>query len=506
MGRVNTIRLAALVVALACAWSASASDWKVEAGVSGRETYTDNVTLSASNKQSDFVTEVNPYIGASKRGARFEADLQYSMQNLFYADLSSRNRTNHRLAARAKSELYEEHLYLDATASVSQQNTSLLGAAGDSANATGNVSDVYTLSVSPYWRQRFGSTANFLARYAHSEFTSNTSGLASSSTDGVSASLTSGTAFKDIFWGLDYSDQQTNYSGRSDVRFTTASGTVGYIFTPKFRVSGTVGYDKNEYETLGTEPPQGGFWSAGFAWVPSNRTSLSASMGERYTGKTYGLAFDHRARTTTWHAGYSQATTTTSTQFASGNTQNTFDVLFNDPLFVSRFPDPGQRTIEVLLFIINNNLPPEFSTSLLSNRVFLNKRFDASVSYKTAKTVSTLSVFNNVRESLESGSQSALFTDIFNLSDTVKQRGVNASWLWRMNSRLSANVALGRTRSGYPEQSRTDDLTTLNVGLNRTFDTQLTGSVYLRRQQRDSNVDSGDYTENALIGSVHYKF
>lgn len=506
MGRANRIRWAVAAATLVASLPAAASDWKLDVGVNGRETYTDNVTLSAANKQSDFITEVNPYIGVSRRGARFEADLQYTMQNLFYADQSSRNRTNHRLGARAKSELYEDHLYVDANASISQQNTSLLGSVGNSTNATGNVSDVYSLSVSPYWRQRFGAAANFQARYSHSEFTSSASGLASSSTDGVNATLTSGTAFKDILWGLDYSDQQTNYSGRSDVRLTTASAMLGYAFTPRFRVNGTVGYDKNEYQSLGGEPPQGSFWNAGFAWTPSNRTSISAGLGERYTGKTYALAFDHRARKTTWHAGYSQATTTTSAQFASGNTQNTFDVLFNDSYFVSLFPDPIQRAQEVLLFMLTNNLPTEFSTSLLSNNVFLNKRFDASVSYKTAKTVTTLSVFNSVRENLESANVSALFVDAFNISNTLKQRGANVSWLWRMNPRLSASFQLGLARSGFPEVGRTDRLTTLNIGINRTFDNQMTGSLYLRRQQRDSNVDSGDYTENALTGAVNYKF
>ena len=517
MGRMNNFRMTAIVAALIAVLPglASADDWKIDAGVTGKETYTDNVTLSSTTRQSDFITEVNPYIAASKKGGRLEADFRYTMQNLFYADQSTRNRTNHQLAGRAKAELYEKELFLDATASISQQITSLLGPIGaDTTSATGNLTDVYTLSLSPYWQHRFGSTANLLARYTHSEVTSGASGLASSSTDGVNATLSSGSAFKDVFWSLDFSDQKINYSSRSDVSFSSVSGTLGYALTPKLRVNGTVGYDKNNYAYTSSGKPEASFWNAGASWAPTNRTSLSGTYGERYFGKTYTFALDHRARSTVWHAAYAQDVTTSNTQAAlpygiSG--AKYAEYLFNLPEWVAAYPDPFERLKQVLQTLLELHVGARTvvldQANILTNQVFLNKRFDASVTYSTAKTITTLSIFDAVRESLESQSISTIYgLDPLAGSATVKQRGAQVSWLWRMTPRLSANVGLSLSRNSFPEQGRADRITVLNVGLNRTFNHKLNGSVNLRHQQRDSNQAVGDYKENALIGTVNYSF
>jgi len=497
--------LAAVLALPVCTF---ASDWKLEAGVTGRETYTDNVALTSTNRQSDFITEVNPFINASKKGARFQADVHYTLQNLFYADQSSRNRTNHQLAAGAKAELYENELFLDANASISQQLTSLLGAVGtDNTSATGNLATVYSVSVSPYWQHRFGSTANLLARYSHSEVSSSGSSFSNSSINAVNASLSSGSAFKDVFWSLAASDQETDYSNRPNVTISTVSGTLGYSITPKLRVNGTVGYDKNQYQSAGA-PIEGSFWTAGASWAPSNRTSLSGSFGERYFGKTYSFAFDHRARTTTWHAAYAQNVTTTSSQFSLPYGVSTADYL--DSQLLSLYPDPAERAFMVALITAVYGLPPVLTDrlNLLTNAVYLDKRFDASVAYKTAKTVTTLTLFDAMRESLESGSSSTILFggDIFASTQTVKQRGGAVSWLWRMNPRLSASASFNLSRNSFPTLGRTDTLTAVNLGLTRTFNNKLTGGVSVRHQQRSSNTAGSDFKENAVIGSVSYKF
>lgn len=494
---------------LAATLPATASDWKFEAGVSAKETYTDNVTVSSTNRQSDFITEVKPYVAASKKGARLQADIRYSMRNLFYADQSSRNRTNHQLAAGAKAELYENELFLDAKASISQQITSLLGPIGaDTTSATGNLTDVYSLSVSPYWQHRFGSTANLLARYTHSEVTTGGSGLSSSSTDGVNATLSSGTAFKDIFWNLAFSDQQTDYTGRSDVSFSSLSGTLGYAISPKLRINGTMGYDKNEYLNGTSSKLEGNFWSAGFTWAPTNRTSVTAATGERFFGKTYSLALDHRARRTTWHAAYAQSVTTTSSQFSLPLGVSTADYL--DSQLLDLYPDPAERAFMVALITAVYGLPPVLTDQLniLTNAVYLNKRFDASAAYKTAKTVTTFSLFNTTKENLESGSSSTVLFggDIFGSTQTIKQRGGSVSWIWRMNPRLSANASFNVNRNSFPTLGRADTVTVLNLGLTRTFNQDLSGGLMLRHMERSSNQSGNDAAENAITGTVNYKF
>jgi uncharacterized protein (PEP-CTERM system associated) len=67
-------------------------------------------------------------------------------------------------------------------------------------------------------------------------------------------------------------------------------------------VFGTVGEEWNEYTSV-TET-DGSFYSVGFGWAPTRRTSIEASVGERYFGRTYSLSGSHRTRMSTMEVGY----------------------------------------------------------------------------------------------------------------------------------------------------------------------------------------------------------
>lgn len=491
MGRKNKIRCAAMVAMLAATVPATASDWKLEAGVTGRETYTDNVGLSATNPQSDFITEVNPYVTASKKGARLDVDFRYTMQNLFYADQSSRNRINHQLAGRAKAELWEKELFLDANASISQQITSLLGPiAADTTSATGNLTDVYTVTVSPYWQHRFGSTANLLARYSHSEVTYSGNEFSNTSTDGINLGLISGSAFNDVFWGLNHSDQQTRYnSNRPDVKFVTTTGTLGYALTSKLRVNGTAGYQDHSYAGA-TSALSGSIWNVGVAWAPTNRTNLSLGYGGNPIGNSYNFDFRHRTAYTNWAASYNEALSTGSGQFSD----------IESGFFLQQTPG-GAITAT----------PATNTRNILTDTVFLYKRFQASVGYTKGKSNLTLSLYNTIQESQQSGSVTQTFgpSGPFARADTIKQRGANANWSLRLSPVLTSNIGFGISRISYVgnvDSGRRDTHSNIQAGLTRTFNNDLSGSVTLRHQERSSSQSGNDASENAITGSVNYKF
>lgn len=509
MRRIHTLRGAALAAALAAALpTAHAADWKFGAGISARETYTDNVGLSASNRNSDFITEFTPYVTASKKGARLEADFSYRMQNLFYADESSRSRTYHQLAARGKAELYENELFLDATAAITQQVTSLLGPIGaDTATIAGNLTNVSQITLSPYWRHRFGATATGLLRYSHSEVRSG-SGVSDSTVDGVQAALESGSAFRDFSWGLHHSSQSIDYKSRPDVRLSSTYGTLGYRILPRVRLNATVGYDDNNYVPLGGQKPAGSFWQVGATWNPTVRSEVSAFTGERYFGKTYGLKLDHRMRRTNWHVGYSRDVTTFTSQFTVPATLST--AAFLDALYQDSIPDATARAQFVQTLITLLNLPATLTDPLnvLSQLVYLQKRFDASVAFSTAKTTTVLSYYDLSREALESGTTAGTLIagGPFASTNTLKQRGLNFGISWRLSPRLTATGSASFTRNRFTALDRTDNLKVFNLGLTRNFNPQLTGSLNLRHQQRDSDVSGAGYRENAVIGTVNYQF
>jgi len=185
---------------------ALASEWKITPSVSASETYTDNVSLGTSNPQSDWVTQINPGVSVAKTGKRLKINAIYTLQNLFYANDNSRDNTYHQLSANGNAELLEQALFVDATASIRQQATSLLSPTGTNNINTGtNLTNVRTLSLSPYLEHRFGAFAKATVRYSHDETRTGQAGLSNSSADRVTGNLSSGSSFNDLTWGLDYS-------------------------------------------------------------------------------------------------------------------------------------------------------------------------------------------------------------------------------------------------------------------------------------------------------------
>jgi len=498
---------------------ADAAEWKITPSLDLKETYTDNVKLAAPGlEKSEFITQVNPGISLTGTGSHLKLNASYVMQNLVYADEGSQNTMNHMLNANANAELVDNLLFLDGRAAISQQNISLFGPQStDNVNITGNRTEVQTYSVSPYLRHRLSNYASTEIRYTHNEVSTGGSGLANSQADRIQLSLNSGSAFKKLGWGLNYNNEKTNYGNTSTASIPALdsevlSGNLSYSVTPKFRLTATGGYEKNNYISTGPKP-DGSFWSAGFSWAPSAMTSIDASAGRRFFGDTYSLAASHRTRLTSWSLGYSEDITSTRDQFLIPATISTASLL--DPIMAAMIPgwaaaDPvlRQQLLDNELRRLNLPTTQAESVNYLSNRMFLQKRLQASVAVTGIKNTLVLSLFHVTRDAQTSQTldSSLLGNSTLALTDNTKQVGVNAFWSLRIGPRTSANLNLGYTRNSFPSLGRTDNDRVIRLSLTRQFQPKLNGSIEFRRLQRDSSQSGGDYGENALIASLSMRF
>lgn len=504
-----------LVLAL-LACNAYSAEWKVTPRLAVKETYTDNVALATpGNEQSEFITQINPGISLSGTGGRARMQVDYTLQNLLYARDSNRNTTNHQLGANGNVELVEQSLFVDARASIRQQNISLLAPLGvENTSTTGNLATVTTYSVSPYWRHAFGRTASTELRYGHDEVHLDNGGLSDSKNDRVNFSLNSGPAFGNAFWGLSHADNRINYQGRPDYESQVTSGNLGYRLTPKFKVFGNGGYEKFGYQT--SNQPGSDFWNVGFGWAPTTRTDLEASYGERFFGKTYSLDFSHRTRMTAWNAGYSQTVMTTAQQLSQFGVVSMAEyICFNGGgLFkgglITQFPNPAECLQVAQWFADRLSLADLVggTQTLFTNRVFLDKRFQASVSITSGKSVVLLSAFNTLRESLESGTFDTLLqgSGDFQAGEKIRQYGTTAGWNWKMLPHTSSNVSGSWSRVLQPVRGREDDLWNVRLSLVRQFQPKVRGSLEYRHQRRNSNQAVGDYKENAVTAGVNMTF
>ena len=474
--------------------SAAAADWKFTAGVGATETYTDNVSLgTASGQGGDFVTSITPNISAKKDGARLKVDAQYSLQNLFYAKNSANNALYHQLNARANVELLEREFFLDTRAAIAQTAISPLVATGsDNVTATNNIANNRTFSISPYWVHRFGSTAILNVRNTLSYVSNDTAAFSDSNSNTFNAGLTSGSNFGRVSWGLNAVRQNIDFKDRPNVSLSTTSVSLGYLVSPRFRLTETVGKESNRFATTSGTTPGGTFWNTTASWAPSSRTSIDLGFGHRFYGNSWNFAFKTRGRFSTWTSDYSESLNTANDQFANN----------------------GAGTAPVQTQTTNSFL---FNQNILTNQVFLSKRFGTAFAWNKGKNAFRLEAFhstqttqidlntNTVAPSLGSGVL-ANNNDIFLFTNNFKQVGVSGAWSWKFSPHVSSNVAYGVTRNTFSGLNRTDTTSSLQVGLNRQFSSQLNGNVSLRHQNRDSNQSADSFSENAISGSVNYRF
>jgi uncharacterized protein (PEP-CTERM system associated) len=478
------------------------------------ETYSDNVRLGRASNGSgsgDFISQVNPGLSMNGLGPRFNLSLNYTMNNLFYAQHSNLTRTRHQLNAIGTAELIEDMFFVDGRATMSQQNLSLTGPQSlDNINVTGNRADVRTYSISPYLRHRFKDLASAEVRYNLRQVTSDANALFNSQGTGYSFALNSGSAFRTLGWGFNYSNQTVDFtrSNRS-VDFERATGTLRYQVTRQFGLIATGGYEKNSFISI-RGSPSSPTWSIGFSWTPSERTSIAISGGQRFFGDTYSALARHRTRLTAWEASYDEGITTFNQQ-AGGSMFGMGGAL--GQLLAGQNPNLGQDIIQQNTgAILGQGASGAFAnpSNFLTNRLFLQKRFLASVAMNGTRNTLAFRLFNMTRqayspESVDIGLGNAADLSLLN---HTRQSGGNALWSYRISRLTTANVSLGYTRFSFLGADRQDDMMLFSTGLRRQFPEimpNLVGALQVRHNRRNSN-QGANYQENAAIASLSMSF
>ncbi|QAU35392.1 TIGR03016 family PEP-CTERM system-associated outer membrane protein [Janthinobacterium sp. 17J80-10] len=477
---------------------ATAAEWKFTPRVGLTEIYSDNVRLTpAGTERSEFITQVTPGLTITGDGPRLQVRANYEMQNFAYGRQGNFS-SNHQFSGVADAELVDQLFFLNGQASVSQQPISPFDTqAFSNANQIGNRTDVRTYSVSPYLRHRLGSAAVAEMRYSHDSTTSNAGGLLDSNSDSIRLSVDSGTAFRTVGWGWRYSRQDTDYDNANSLRTEETAASLRYLLTSRFALTSSVGYEKSNYLSLGTKP-QGSFWQAGVSWAPTSRTNLEASGGHRYYGQSYSLSARHRTRRTVWSLGFSDQVSTTQTQFQMPVTPETQGFITQ----LEQTPGLDPQVLADLTALLKTPI------NSLTNRVFLEKRWQGSVALNGAKNTLLLSVFDTNRNALTASTIDSALLGTANvaLQDNTHQRGIGAIWNWHPTSRSSLSLGANQSRAESFSTGLVTDTRTWQVALTRRYHPKLKGTLEFRRLQQEFNQPGRDVRENAVTASLLMTF
>ena len=475
------------------------------------ETYSDNVFLDPpGEEESDFVTQINPGISVNRQGGRLGFNLDYLMQNLFYARNSSANDTNHLLQSNGTAELLRDRFFVDGNASIRQvfispegrtrisadqldpfgglgRGFSVGASLGNNISGNENRTTAFNYGISPYWTSEFFGYAELLARYRYQKAQFSGGGGDDTQDEGedgnqintIEVNLNSGRRFVFTEWQLNYFYSKLDAENDNDSRDERVEGQFSYALNRMWNLIARGGYDNSESTTLRADT--GAFWALGAEWIPNRffqlnglyglndneirlrfsptvRTLLEVSRRDLQVGIDPGVRWEGLLQHNTVHSNWSA-------RYIDAPSSNV-DVLSEVPVFATQEQDviPG-------------------GTETLTEGEFRRKRFDANVDYTGIRGRIAVNAYAENRDRREED------------EETIFGGGIGLSYRIFPKTRAVWGGAYERDE---PDSDTQDNLWTTGIGLIIDHRTDLQSAIGYQYSRSNSNQSDREYRENRI--------
>lgn len=451
----------------------SAAEWKASTGLRVGEVFTDNIRLTDSDKDSEFVTTVTPNINLEGKGSRANIKLIGAVEfNNLGGDAEN---YNPELQADGDIELIEDLFFVEGNTSARQTAIDPFSASGDtSINERNNTTTTYQYSVSPYFTTRLKKFAVVQVRYRYDEQINREGEVDDSSRESASFNFNSGNDFTTITWGLLGSWSKTDFDDRSgeiattessDNEFKSATLRLGYKINRKWQLTTSYGKEWNDFISSSSDVDDD-FWSLGFVWTPTPRTNLEVDYGERFFGDTPALKFTHKHK------------------------RSTIEINYLRELTDSR----SIRQQQSVLSDINSALlQNSFNLTTPFNSTLENEQFDLSYRIKGKRTSADISIKQSRQTRQE----------VENSETTFNRIGIGADR--RLSTKLSLNARISWDEREN-EQNEKADTYRYSLGFTQKVGSNTNLSLNYTFSQRDSDLADDDYDENRIDVSIRRNF
>ena len=429
-------------------------------GVTVGELYTDNLRLAPSGKpkQTNWITQIQPFFKAARSGPRFSGLLDYRMTAYLYPTQSRYNQVTHNLNAQGTFTIVPQHLFLDGLALYSREliNNELSAGSG-TFFLNNNSANVARAAIGPYWIDDLGRLGTATLRYTLGRVMYNDNGISGQTagrlngipditSKALQLSLQSPRDQK-LGWDLSYSDQRIDPDFGQGIEYAVAKLGTSWQVSDSTQLLADVGKENSFQPDGTTRRLDASFWDAGVKWSNS-RDYLRVLVGHRFYGKSYELSWTHTAALLSTTLSYVEKPTDINQQLLGQNFGQIISV-------------PGG----------SSNLP-----SLRERRVYLMKRAAASATYTMPRGNLRLSLYDERRT-------------FFILSDS-RERVTNANLDWRfeIGPFTTLTPTLGRQRYQF-QDGQINYNNYAQVALVHQVNPNNFGTLRLRSASRD--VDFG---------------
>jgi len=458
-----------LVVASAAAPQVFATSWKtnVDDSIEARIVFVDR---TGSDEASGPVLQLRPGVSIQRQGARASADIRYRLNVSVGGSDTDPETFTHDLIARGNVEAIERVLFFDMSAGARYVGNSATAGVVDPITGRTDGQQSYSLRVSPIIRPE---TDNRYVRFVSNNTLDlvNYTGGSGNNNDGSNSAtwnlaLESGPYFTTFPWDVGVTETTTDFQDRDDTRREYTAGGA-YLISPRWRLTGRVGYEENDVDTSRTDT-DGATWNVGGGWTPNPRTSLVVDYGDRYFGETYSGRFTHRSRRTTFSLDASRDIT---------NRRNSrlVDEFF---LLVDQNGNPIVDPISGQPIFVN--IPQLEET----DEDFLNTQLRGAISVTGLRTNVSLT-----------GSVANRKFEVSGDEEDVYRVGLSASR--RLGQGISATLFGNADRA---EGTTNGDSDSYDVGLrlSKSLSTRTSVSLDLLHRKREGDVAADDFEENRI--------
>lgn len=475
-----------------------AGEWSIVPRLSVEETYTDNVRLVEDGERGDFITTVTPGLSVRGNSRRLVTNVDYNLQQLWYAHATDFDGTNHQLQGDARAVILPDWIFFDTDARMSQQNVdNRLLITQNNRGPGDNRRDVLSYTFSPSIEHAFGTWVSASANYSYQRLDQTGSGASgntfinqgSNDENQWQVSLSSGTRFARTPVTVSVLDRTVTFDNGRRNELRSYSGQGSYVFNRKWRFTVTGGYDENTFPTTRGNN-SGPYWTVGGTWTPSSRTELTGNWGKRFFGETFNISGNHTHRRWTVNGGYSEEVQTVN-QFQRELILVPLLDPFGEPIF-----DPVTSS-EIFI-------PLEVPT--LTDDVFVNKQVNAGLAYQLRRGSLGIRYFQFDRQFQLGGfdelTRSVSFTSRWELSSRLNW-SLNLSW--RGNERSGNVTGTGGGPAG-TGATATGDFWTLSPVVSYDLGPHTTARLryeYTRNSGGGSGIGgTRRYVENALSANL----
>jgi len=445
----------------------------------------------------EFVAEVRPGLQLSSRSGRIVGSLNYALGLSYHSRNNDGENVQHQLNGSFSAEAIERWMYVDGSASVSQQTVSAFGqqSAIGSTQDNPNRIEVATVSLSPYVRGVFGSAVNYEARYTVNATNGRRSIAADSSGTTGSLSLSSAIGGTALGWGLLGSTQTSSFRAGRETKNDRYSASLSYA--PDVDLSFSLRGGQESTDIASASKTTYNNWGVGATWRPTPRTRAQFDTDDRYFGRSYRVLLEHRLASSAVQFSSSRDSSNGSDPSGAGQRVTLYQVFFAQ--FASIQPDPVLRDLLVLDFLRAQNLDPniEVSGGFLNTAVTVQQRHQLTVSYAGLRMAASAQAFASNSRVVDAAAATPANQD-------TRQWGYLANASYRLTPDASLALTGSRLVTQATATQGSTNLKSLSLSLSSQLARRTSASFSVRYSVFTSATDP--YREAGITASLSQRF